>query len=256
MEKTIHNTLRIGIDIGGTAIKYGVVDTSTGILVSPIAQQPTPQPATPTAIANTLRAVMTDIQSWETAPSPLTAAGVAFPAIIRQGTACSAANISDEWIGLNVERLLSTALQRPAKVLNDADAAGLAESSHGAGKGQRGIVLVLTLGTGIGSALVVDGNLVPNLELGHLQLNGLKAETTTSALAREKEGLSWNEYSSRLQQYLSHAEFLFSPDLIIIGGGISVRHGEFLPQIRLTTPIVPAHLHNSAGVIGAAQIVG
>ncbi|MDO5753357.1 polyphosphate--glucose phosphotransferase [Arthrobacter sp.] len=256
MEKTTHDSLRIGIDIGGTAIKYGVVDTATGTLASPIAQIPTPQPANPAAIAEAVRAVVADVQSWETAPSQFAAVGVAFPAIIRQGIACSAANISVEWIGQKVEILLEEALQRTVHVINDADAAGLAETSHGAGKGHKGAVLVLTLGTGIGSALMINGNLVPNLELGHLEIGGLKAETTTSAVARENEGLSWNEYTSRLQRYLLHIEFLFSPDLIVIGGGISVRHEEFLPQIRLATPIRPAQLHNSAGVIGAAQIVG
>ncbi|WP_207346257.1 polyphosphate--glucose phosphotransferase [Arthrobacter sp. E3] len=256
MAKMTPDSLRIGIDIGGTAIKYGVVDTATGTLSRPIAQQRTPQPANPAAIAEAVRAVVADVQSWETAPSQFAAVGVAFPAIIRQGIACSAANISDEWIGQKVEILLEEALQRPVRVINDADAAGLAETTRGAGKGHKGVVLILTLGTGIGSALMIDGKLVPNLELGHLEVGGLKAETTTSAVVRENEGLSWIEYSSRLQRYLSRVEFLFSPDLIIIGGGISVRYEEFLPQILLATPIRPAQLHNSAGVIGAAQIVG
>ena len=255
MAKMTPASLHIGIDIGGTAIKYAVVDTATGLLASPIAQHRTPQPATPAAIANTLRAVMADVQSLETAPSPLASVGVAFPAIIRHGTACSAANISAEWIGQNVDLVLSEAIQRPVKVLNDADAAGLAETSQGAGKGHKGVVLVLTLGTGIGSALVAHGNLVPNLELGHLEIGGIKAEATTSAVVREHEGLNWHQYSARLQQYLSHLEFLLSPDLIIIGGGISVHHEKFLPQLRLSTPVQPARLHNTAGVIGAAQSV-
>ncbi|POH74978.1 polyphosphate--glucose phosphotransferase [Arthrobacter glacialis] len=252
MESTTREALRLGIDIGGTAIKYGVVNTDTGNLASPMAQLPTPNPATPDAVARALQAVVADVQGWDQSPEPDAAVGVAFPAIIRRGTACSAANISDEWIGRQVNDLLGTALNRDVLVINDADAAGLAEAAMGAGKGQHGAVLVLTLGTGIGSALVVDGALVPNFELGHLEIGGEKAEARTSAVARERDGLSWQEYSLRLQDYLAHVEFLFSPELIILGGGISVRHEEFLPQLRLDTPVRPALLHNTAGVVGAA----
>lgn len=255
MESTSREALRLGIDIGGTAIKYGVVNIATGNLASPIAQLPTPNPATPDAVAQALQAVLEDVQQWEVAPRPDAAVGIAFPAIIRRGTACSAANISDEWIGRQVNKFLGVALNRDVHVINDADAAGLAEAAQGAGKGQVGTVLVLTLGTGIGSALVVDGTLVPNFELGHLEMGGEKAEARTSAVARERDGLTWQEYSVRLQEYLSHVEFLFSPELIILGGGISVRHEEFLPQLRLETPVRPAQLNNTAGVVGAALTV-
>lgn len=256
MESSSREALRLGIDIGGTAIKYGVVNTSTGNLASPIAQLPTPNPATPNAVAQALQALLADVQSWENPPHADAAVGVAFPAIIRRGTACSAANISDDWIGLPVNSFLGAALNRDVTVINDADAAGLAEAAQGAGKGQGGTVLVLTLGTGIGSALVVDGILVPNFELGHLEIGGEKAEARTSAVARERDGLSWRDYSVRLQRYLAHVEFLFSPGLIILGGGISVRHEEFLPHIDLDTPVRPAMLHNTAGVVGAALSVG
>ncbi|MHA7306153.1 polyphosphate--glucose phosphotransferase [Arthrobacter sp. TMN-49] len=256
MESTSREALRIGIDIGGTAIKYGVVNTVTGQPVSPIAHLPTPQPATPAAIARALQAVLADVQTRAATPPSHTAVGVAFPAIIRRGTACSAANISAEWIGQNVNEFLGAALGRPVVVINDADAAGLAEAARGAGQGHGGVVLVLTLGTGIGSALVVDGTLVPNFELGHLHLGGEKAEARASAVARERDGLSWAAYSLRLQEYLSHVEFLFSPELIILGGGISVRHEEFIPQLRLAAPVRPAQLHNTAGVVGAALTVG
>lgn len=244
--------LRLGIDIGGTAIKYGVVDTDTGALAGPLAQLPTPNPATPAAMAAAMRELLAEVELWDAVPLPHTAAGIAFPAIIRHGTAHSAANISEDWIGLQVNELLGAALGRPATTINDADAAGLAEAAQGAGKGQGGTVLVLTLGTGIGSALVVNGMLVPNLELGHLELGGGKAEASTSAVARERDGLDWAGYAARLQEYLAHVEFLFSPELIILGGGISVRHAEFLPHLNLRTPVVPAQLHNSAGVVGAA----
>ncbi len=255
MESTSREALRLGIDIGGTAIKYGVVNTATGNLANPIAQLPTPNPATPDSVARALQAVLADVQQWEVAPHPDTAVGVAFPAIIRRGTACSAANISDEWIGQQVNNFLGVALNREVRVINDADAAGFAEAAQGAGKGQAGTVLVLTLGTGIGSAMVVDGTLVPNFELGHLEMGGEKAEASTSAVARERDGLTWQEYSLRLQDYLTHVEFLFSPELIILGGGISVRHEEFLPQLRLETPVRPAQLNNTAGVVGAALTV-
>ncbi|MEO6530383.1 MAG: polyphosphate--glucose phosphotransferase [Specibacter sp.] len=255
MESTTREALRLGIDIGGTAIKYGVVNTTTGNLASPMAQLPTPNPATPVAVVRALQAVVADVEQWEAAPLPHAGVGVAFPAIIRRGTACSAANISDDWMGMQVKELLRAALNREVNVINDADAAGLAEAAQGAGKGRSGVVLVLTLGTGIGSALVVDGTLVPNFELGHLQMGGEKAEARTSAVARERDGLSWQQYSRRLADYLSHVEFLFSPELIILGGGISVRHEEFLPQLRLDTPVRPALLHNTAGVVGAALTV-
>lgn len=255
MESTSREALRLGIDIGGTAIKYGVVNTATGTLESHIAQLPTPNPATPDSVARALQALLADVQQWELVPHQDAAVGVAFPAVIRHGTAFSAANISDEWIGQQVNKFLGVALNRDVCVINDADAAGLAEAAQGAGKGQAGTVLVLTLGTGIGSALVVDGILVPNFELGHLEMTGEKAEASTSAAARQRDGLGWHEYSLRLQKYLKHVEFLFSPELIILGGGISVRHEEFMPQLRLETPVRPARLNNTAGVVGAALTV-
>nr|WP_245348555.1 ROK family protein [Paeniglutamicibacter psychrophenolicus] len=239
----------MGIDIGGTAIKYGVVDTATGSLAGPLEQLPTP--GTPAAVARALREIADGIQSRKPAPPPQSPVGVAFPAIICRGTARSAANISTLWLGLDVNAFLGAALERPVQAVNDADAAALAEASLGAGRGREGTVLLLTLGTGIGSALVAGGKLVPNLELGHVELGGRKAEAATSAVAREREGLDWPAYAARLQDYLAHLEFLFSPELIILGGGISVRHQEFLPRLRLDTPVVPARLHNTAGVVGA-----
>ena len=183
---------------------------------------------------------------------------MALPTIAREGVARSAANIDSTWIGLEVECFLTDRLGRPVHALNDADAAGLAEVRYGAGRGPegrpaRGTVLVLLLGTGIGSALFVDGWLVPNLELGHLELADAKAETRASAVAREREHLDWPDYARRLQRYLSHLEFLLSPDLIVVGGAISARHEDFLPHLHLDTPIVPAQLSNAAGIIGAAR---
>jgi polyphosphate glucokinase len=184
------------------------------------------------------------------------AVGIAIPSIVQHGVARSAANMDQGWIGLDAEAFLSSRLGLPVSVVNDADAAGVAEARYGAGRDKPGVVLVLTLGTGIGSALIVDGALVPNFELGHLEIGGSKAETRASAVAREREGLGWPEYAQRLQQYLAHVEFLFSPDLIIIGGGISACSNEFLPRLSLRTPVIPACLENSAGVVGAALHAG
>ncbi|MEX5258473.1 polyphosphate--glucose phosphotransferase [Kocuria arenosa] len=254
---TLHRH-HLGVDIGGTMTKYAVVDTATGTPTTPVLQVPTPAPATPEAVGDVLTVLVEQLHSHPQAPAPDASVGVALPAIIRRGIACSAANIDAAWIGLHVEQFLTDRLGRPVHVLNDADAAGLAEVRYGAGRGTAGrpvagTVLVITLGTGIGSALFMDGKLVPNLELGHLELDGTKAETQASAVAREREGLDWPAYTGRLQQYFSHLEFLISPDLIIVGGGISARHEHFLPHLHLDTRIVPAQLRNAAGIIGAAR---
>jgi len=171
---------------------------------------------------------------------------------VQHGTTRSAANIDPGWIGLEADRFLAERLGCGAAVLNDADAAGLAEYRFGAGRGAPGVVLVVTLGTGIGSALFVDGRLVPNTELGHLEIDGTKAEARASAVARERDGVGWLEYAERLQRYLAHVEFLFSPDLVIVGGGISARSTDFLPHLDLRAQVVPAELRNAAGVVGAA----
>lgn len=249
---TLHRH-HIGVDVGGTLIKYAAVDMADGELTTPVLQRPTPVPATPDALAEQLVLIVQELAASPQAPHPEASVGVALPAIIRHGVARSAANIDDAWIGLDVHRFLTERLGRTVHVLNDADAAGLAELRYGAGRGTTGTVLVITLGTGIGSALFVDGKLVPNVELGHLELGGVDAEVRASAVAREREGLDWPDYAERLQQYFAHLEFLFSPDLIVVGGGISARHEDFLPRLRLDTRVVPAELRNAAGIIGAAR---
>ncbi|MFI7582658.1 polyphosphate--glucose phosphotransferase [Kocuria sp. M1N1S27] len=249
---TLHRH-HIGVDVGGTLIKYAAVDMADGELTTPVLRRPTPVPATPEAVAEQLALLVEELSEGPGAPHPESSVGVTLPAIIRRGVAHSAANIDDAWIGLDARRFLAERLGRTVQVLNDADAAGLAEVRYGAGRGNAGTVLIITLGTGIGSALFVDGKLVPNLELGHLELGGVDAEVRASALAREREGLDWPDYADRLQQYFAHLEFLFSPDLIVVGGGISVRHEEFLPRLRLDTRVVPAELRNEAGIIGAAR---
>ena len=242
---------RIGIDVGGTWIKGAIISMSSGTPVGGVRQLRTPASSTVDAVADTLSRLIDELGS-ESLGHTDSAVGVAIPSVVQHGVALSAANMDDSWIGLDVQAYLRERLGRPVCVVNDADAAGMAETHYGVGKDKHGVVLVLTLGTGIGSALIVDGKLVPNLELGHLEIDGCKAESRASAIARENEGLSWMEYADRLQQYLSHVEFLFSPDLIILGGGISACSNEYLPHLSLRAPVIPASLENSAGVVGAA----
>lgn len=242
----------IGLDIGGTGIKGGIVDLKKGKLVGDRFRIDTPRPSTPEAVAEVVRQIVAELSLRDGAPAPDAPVGITFPAIIHEGVALSAANVDKSWIGTDVDTLFTGALGRPVQVMNDADAAGLAEVRYGAGDGVKGSVLVITLGTGIGSALIHDGILVPNCELGHLEIDGYDAESRASAAARERDGLSWEEYAVRLQRYFSHVEFLFSPRLFVVGGGISKRSQDFLPQLSLRTPIRPAALKNNAGIVGGA----
>ncbi|WP_026551246.1 ROK family protein [Arthrobacter sp. H20] len=248
--KAVPSTV-IGIDIGGTGIKGGIVDLVAGEIVGERYRVPTPQPSTPGAVALVVARIVAELSTRPGAPAPEVPVGVTFPAIIQHGIARSAANVDESWVNTDVDGLFSKALGRDVHVINDADAAGLAEVRYGAGKGVDGTVLVITLGTGIGSAFIFDGKLVPNAELGHLEIDGYDAETRASAVARERDGIDWDEYSVRLQRYFSHVEFLFSPELFIVGGGISKRSKEYLPALDLRTRIIPAQLRNQAGIVGA-----
>lgn len=247
-----HHERGIGVDIGGTGIKGGIVNLTTGELLGERFRIDTPKPATPEAVAEVLKQIVDELMSRPEAPEADTAVGVTFPAIIANGVAMSAANVDESWIGTDVDSLFTKVLGRPVTVINDADAAGLAEARYGAGKDVPGTVLTITLGTGIGSGLVFNGQLVPNLELGHLEIDGHNAESKASATARERDDIGWKEYSKRLQRYFSHVEFLFSPNLFIVGGGISKKSEKFLPNLDLRTKIVPAQLINNAGIAGAA----
>ena len=251
-EKSHKNTALIGIDIGGTGIKGGIVNLTEGRLLGEPFCVPTPQPATPHAVTEAIAQVIAELSARPETPFPDSPVGVTFPGIIQHGVVRSAANMDNGWLNTSIDALLTTRLGRAVEVINDADAAGLAEARYGAGAGVAGSVLVITLGTGIGSAFIFDGQLVPNTELGHLKIDGHDAETKASAVARERAGLSWDEYSVLLQRYFSHVEFLFSPELLIVGGGISQRAHDYLPNLKLRTPIVPAVLRNEAGIIGAA----
>ena len=241
----------IGIDIGGTGIKGAVVDLGTGELVTERVKIRTPDGGRPGDILAATAQLLAIIAGQGHTSLPL---GVCFPAIVRHGRTLSAANISDEWIGLEAEQLFERELGSPIHFINDADAAGYAESRFGAARGERGLAILTTLGTGIGSAFLYDGVLVPNTELGHLEIDGHDAEDRAAYSAMERENLTWAEWAQRLQRYYSHVEFLFSPDLFIVGGGVSKHHQEFLPLLSLDTPIVPATFRNNAGLLGAAAL--
>jgi len=242
--------LAVGIDIGGTGIKGALVDTELGELASERVKVPTPEGGDPDAVLTTV----VDMVAGFGAPAEGVPVGVCFPAIVRHGRTMSAANVSKRWIGLEAEALFERALRRDIHFVNDADAAGVAEVRFGAAGGSDGLVIMTTLGTGIGSAFIYDGELLPNTELGHLELDGADAETRASYAAKEREDLDWATWAARLQRFYAHVEFLFSPELFIVGGGVSKNHAQFLPLLDLATPIVPAVLRNNAGILGAAWL--
>lgn len=242
-------TRAIGIDIGGTGIKGAVVDASSGELVGERHQLATPEGASPHDVLDAVERMFGTLGAPEDAP-----VGVCFPAIVREGRTLSAANVSHEWIGLEAEELFERRLGVDIHFINDADAAGIAEVHFGAARGVRGLVLMTTLGTGIGTALLYNGVLIPNAELGHLEIDGVDIETVASTVAREREGLTWEQWAARLQRYYERLEFLLSPELFVVGGGVSASHELLLPHLELATPIVPAALRNDAGLMGAAHL--
>ncbi len=237
----------VGVDIGGTGIKGAPVDLVVGSFAAERVRIDTPHPATPAAVIATVVRVVDQLG----ADGPV---GITLPAVVRSGTVMTAANIDHSWIGTDAATVFADALGRPVAVVNDADAAGMAEIRYGAGSGVRGLVVMVTLGTGIGSALFNDGTLVPNTELGHLPLHHGDAEEWAAESVREEDDLSWKDWAHRLQKYLRLVERLLWPDLVIIGGGVSKKSDKFLPHIRLDTPLVAAQLHNDAGIVGAALL--
>lgn len=236
----------LGIDIGGSGIKGAPVDISTGTLLAERHRIPTPDPSEPNAIAEVVAQIVEHF-NWS---GPI---GCTMPTIVRHGTVESAANIDQRWIGTNAQTLFQQTTHCPTIVINDADAAGIAEMQFGAGRGQDGLVIMLTVGTGIGSALFIKGILVPNTELGHLEIRGKDAELRASDRARQEKELSWEKWAERLTEYFGKVEYLFSPDLFIVGGGVSKKSNKFLPLINIRTPIVTAQLLNDAGIVGAAM---
>lgn len=239
----------LGIDVGGSGIKGAPINTETGMVLVDRYRIKTPQGAETQPVAEAV-AEMARHFAWN---GPI---GIGFPAPIRHGIVKLAANISPAWIGLNADEHFSRVTNCPVTVVNDADAAGMAEITFGAGKGLSGTIIMITLGTGIGSAIFRNGQLLPNTELGHLEIKGEDAETRASDAAREREDLSWKDYAKRLNRYLLRVEKLFWPDLFIIGGGISKNSEKYLPLLTLEAPVVPAQFLNEAGIVGAALAAG
>ena len=237
----------LGVDIGGTGIKAAPVDLESGTLLTKRKRIHTPKPATPDAVLSVVKELV-DHFSWD---GPV---GIGVPAVVRRGEILTAANLDKSWIGYDAGAEFAAALERSVDILNDADAAGLAEVKFGVAAGRPGVVMMLTFGTGIGSGLFVDGVLVPNTELGHLELDGHDAEKKAAASARKRDDLSWDEWGERVDAYLRHVEALFSPDLFVIGGGASKRTEKWLDQVDIETEIVAASMENNAGIVGAAMI--
>jgi polyphosphate glucokinase len=236
----------LGIDVGGSSVKAGVVDVSTGQVLGDMITAPTPRPSTPDHLAAVIAALARRL------PQAQGSVGVAFPSVVRQGVIRTAANIDHSWLGANGAAIVGRALNRPVTFLNDADAAGLAEMRWGAGKGLNGTVIMLTFGTGIGSALFIDGRLLPNTELGHMELNGMEAEKFASAHVRTELKLDFPAWIERVNVYLARMQALFWPDVMILGGTVSERYAEFADLLRCEAQLRPAHFAAQAGVIGAA----
>ncbi|ACV09141.1 polyphosphate--glucose phosphotransferase [Jonesia denitrificans] len=240
-------TVGFGIDIGGSGIKGAPVDLTTGEFLADRVRIPTPDASTPQAVAAIVGELCSEFTIDDSTPI-----GVAFPGPIDHGVVRMAANLDDSWVGVNIEQQLSDVLGRRVHAVNDADAAGFGEATFGAARDETGVIFLATLGTGIGSALIVEGHLVPNTEFGHLEIDGFDAESRAADSARSREDLDWEQWATRLQRYFSHVELLLSPDLFVVGGGVSKRHEEFLPLLSLRAPIIPAQLLNAAGIAGAA----
>jgi polyphosphate glucokinase len=236
----------LGIDIGGSGIKGAPVNLEQGELAQDRHKISTPQPSTPEAVAG----VVAELVRHFGYQGPI---GCTFPAIVQHGVTLSAANVDQGWIGTNAEALFTRTTGLPVRVINDADAAGVAEMQFGAGKGRKGVVILLTFGTGIGSAIFTDGVLLPNTEFGHVQFRGKDAEHRAAARIRDEEDLSWKEWGERVSDFLQYMEFLFSPDLFIIGGGVSKKFEKFGKYLQVRAEIVPAMLGNDAGIVGAAM---
>jgi len=242
-------TVRLGIDIGGTGIKGAPVDVELGDLVADRFRLVTPKKHKPSEVVKVVHEV---VQHF---PDVDGAIGVTFPGVVIRGVVHTAANMDKSWIGLDADHLFTEALGRPVTMMNDADAAGVAEMRFGAGKDKTGVVVMITLGTGIGCAVFHNGVLMPNTELGHIEIDGQDAERIASGSARDDEKLSWKEFGKRIQKYLRKVDALLWPDLFIIGGGVSKEADKYLPDIKVRAPVVTAELLNNAGIVGAAVLV-
>jgi len=238
----------LGIDIGGTGIKGAPVDTKRGELLAPRYRIPTPKGAKPKPVAKVVAQIANHF-NWDGR------IGCGFPGVVQQGVTRTAANVDDDWIDLDAAELFSKKTECPVTMINDADAAGLAEMAFGAGKGHSGVVLIVTIGTGLGTSLFTDGVLLPNTELGHIEIGCEDAELMASDAARKRDDLSWKEWAKQFDEYLNRLEQLVWPDLIILGGGASKKHAKFFPYLTVHAKVVPAESLNEAGIIGAALAV-
>jgi len=235
----------LGIDIGGSGIKGAPVDIKKGVMLTERYRIPTPQPAKPKPVAK----IVAEVAKYFDWQGPI---GCGFPAVVQQGITRTAANVHDKWIGTNAAALFYAITGCQVKVINDADAAGLAEMAFGAGRGRMGVVLLVTIGTGLGTSLFTDGVLLPNTELGHIEIDCEDAELLASDAARQRDDLSWRKWGENLDIYLNRLEQLVWPDLIILGGGVSKKHDKFMPHLTVQAEVVPAETLNEAGIIGAA----
>ncbi len=238
----------LGIDVGGSGIKGAPVELETGEFTSDRFRIPTPKKSTPKNVAKVIAQII-DHFAGELGDAPV---GLTIPAPVKHGVIPFIANLHKSWAGMEAKKFFQDELGRDVTLVNDADAAGLAEVHFGAAKGHPGLVILTTLGTGIGSAMIYRGVLIPNAELGHLELDGYDAEKRAASSVKDNEGLSYKDWAIRLQRYYSHVEMLFSPDLFVVGGGVSKDSDEFLHHLDLRTPIVPATMRNRAGIVGAA----
>lgn len=235
----------LGIDVGGSGIKGAPVDVARGVLVAPRKRVRTPQPATPEAVTRAVARLVRAFR-WKGA------VGCGVPAVVRDGTLMTAANLDARWIGTDAHALFAKATGCKFTLINDADAAGYAEMTFGAGRGRSGLVILVTIGTGLGTALFINGHLVPNTELGHLEVDGRDAETHASARARKRDALSWKKWAARFDRYLGRLERYFWPDLFILGGGASKKASKYLHHLKRSADVIPAKLKNDAGIVGAA----
>jgi polyphosphate glucokinase len=250
--------IAVGVDVGGSGIKVAAVDVTTGQLAGPRLRVATPQPSSPETVVPTIirtvrRALREGGMVSGRSPAIPFSIGVGMPSVVIAGVTKTAANIDPSWVDYDLQSHLRAALKAPVFVLNDADAAGLAEMRFGAGAGEGGVVIVLTLGTGLGSGLFNDGVLVPNTELGHMEIRGRDAERRSAAVARTRRGLSWKAWAADLDEHLHAIDRLFSPNLIILGGGVSKNADKFIPRLTVRPRVVPATLRNDAGIVGAAM---
>ena len=237
----------LGVDIGGTGIKGGLVNLETGTLDGERFRLDTPEGATPEGVAETVAQIAEHFEHTGRV-------GITFPGVVEDGVAKTAANVDPSWIGASLKDIIGARLPGDVVFVNDADAAGLAEVRYGVGQGHRGVVVLITFGTGIGSAVIHDGRLVPNSEFGHIEIDGQAAEKAAAASAIKREGLSWEDWAARASRYLRTLENLIWPELIILGGGISKKPDQWLPLLENRTPLVIAELRNSAGIVGAALV--